>query len=188
MSKALMSRIKNLQGQLDAKEKQIEHWCRKANDLQVQLDARRPERRRLDPTRQAVTWKLKMPPASSAVQCPKCKHVYEEKRGPERMYVTLGFYENGEPGEMFIRADKAGSFEAGVLDAFAMAVSIAWQYGAPPDVILDKILGTRFEPSGLTGDKAHPQIASPLDYTARVIKKYLNGPSSTQDTPSGNIA
>lgn len=92
-----------------------------------------------------------------------------EKTPPEPMkiYVTAGFNDRGEPREVFIRAEKAGSFMSGILDGFALMMSMALQHGAPREVICDKLENTKFEPSGYTGDDAFPRVKSPLDYLAR---------------------
>src|SRR5580704_11763570 len=66
----------------------------------------------------------------------------------EEGYVTIGLYEDGLPGEMFIRMAKEGSTVSGLMDSFATAVSLALQYGVPLQVLCDKFSHTRFEPSG----------------------------------------
>jgi ribonucleoside-diphosphate reductase alpha chain len=70
-------------------------------------------------------------------------------------YVTVGLYEDGRPGEIFIVMAKEGSVVSGLVDCFATAVSIALQYGVPLKVLVDKFIHTRFEPSGIT---THPDI------------------------------
>jgi ribonucleoside-diphosphate reductase alpha chain len=68
--------------------------------------------------------------------------------GGQEGYVTVGFYEDGLPGELFIRMAKEGSTVSGLMDSFATAVSLALQYGVPLRVLCDKFSHTRFEPSG----------------------------------------
>jgi hypothetical protein len=63
-------------------------------------------------------------------------------------YLTVGFYPNGQPGEIFIRMAKAGSTIAGLMECFGTVVSVSLQHGVPLKVLCDKLSHTRFEPSG----------------------------------------
>src|SRR5579863_8874881 len=65
-------------------------------------------------------------------------------------YLTVGKYEDGQPGEIFIKMAKEGSTLSGIMDAFALSVSIALQYGVPLRALVDKFCNSRFEPSGYT--------------------------------------
>ena len=67
-------------------------------------------------------------------------------------YIHVGLYENGEPGEIFVRMAKEGSTISGLMDSFATAISLALQYGVPLKLFVDKFSRTRFEPSGFTGN------------------------------------
>jgi ribonucleoside-diphosphate reductase alpha chain len=89
------------------------------------------------------------------------------ERGDLKMYVTVGLYEDGTPGEIFIKADRSGSLASGALDAVAMELSMAWQYGVAFEQTVRKLVGMRFDPQGATGDKEYSFVASPLDYVAR---------------------
>ncbi len=82
-------------------------------------------------------------------------------------YVTVGMYEDGSPGELFIVMSKEGSTISGLMDGFATSVSMALQYGVPLEVLVNKFAHTRFEPSGFTGDKDIPLAKSILDYIFR---------------------
>jgi ribonucleoside-diphosphate reductase alpha chain len=87
--------------------------------------------------------------------------------GGHEGYLTVGLYENGQPGEIFITMAKEGSTVSGLMDCFATAVSLALQYGVPLKVLCDKFSHTRFEPSGWT---QHPEIRyakSVMDYIFR---------------------
>jgi ribonucleoside-diphosphate reductase alpha chain len=87
--------------------------------------------------------------------------------GAHEGYLTVGLYENGQPGEIFITMAKEGSTVSGLMDSFATAVSLALQYGVPLKVLCDKFSHTRFEPSGWTN---HPEIRyakSVMDYIFR---------------------
>ena len=82
-------------------------------------------------------------------------------------FVTVGEYDDGRPGELFIRVSKQGSTLAGIMDAFAISVSHGLQYGVPLAAFVDAFVGMRFEPAGMTDD-ADLRIASSLmDYLFR---------------------
>ena len=66
--------------------------------------------------------------------------------GSHEGYLTVGFYPNGQPGEIFIRMAKAGSTIAGLMECFGTVVSISLQHGVPLKVLCDKLSHTRFEP------------------------------------------
>ncbi len=90
-------------------------------------------------------------------------------------YITVGMYEDGTPGEVFITMAKEGSTLSGLLDAFATAISLALQYGVPLHVLCDKFTATRFEPSGFTGNKDIPIAKSITDYIFRWLAlKFLD--------------
>ena len=84
--------------------------------------------------------------------------------GGQEGYVTIGLYEDGLPGEMFIRMAKEGSTVSGLMDSFATAVSLALQYGVPLQVLCDKFSHTRFEPSGWSGNPKIGYAKSLTDY------------------------
>ncbi len=82
-------------------------------------------------------------------------------------YITVGLYEDGQPGELFITMSKEGSTISGLMDAFATSVSMALQYGVPLRVLVDKFSHMRFEPSGFTNNKDIPIAKSVCDYIFR---------------------
>jgi ribonucleoside-diphosphate reductase alpha chain len=84
-------------------------------------------------------------------------------------YLTVGMFEDGTPGEIFIVMAKEGSTLSGVMDSFATSCSMALQYGVPLEVLVDKFTHTRFEPSGFTSNPQVPYAKSIMDY----IFKYL---------------
>jgi len=96
--------------------------------------------------------------------------------GGQEGYVTVGLYEDGLPGEMFIRMSKEGSTVSGLMDSFATAVSLALQYGVPLQVLCDKFSHTRFEPSGWTGNPKIGYAKSLTDYLFRWLElRFLKG-------------
>jgi ribonucleoside-diphosphate reductase alpha chain len=90
-------------------------------------------------------------------------------------YITVGMYDDGTPGEIFINMSKEGSAVSGLMDAFARAISYALQYGVPLEVLVDKFAHTRFEPSGFTGNDQIPYAKSITDYLFRwLASKFLS--------------
>jgi len=97
-------------------------------------------------------------------------------------YITVGQYEDGQPGEIFITLGKAGSTLAGFADAFATAISFALQHGVELRFLVDKFTHVRFEPSGFTGNQAIPIAKSIVDYVFRWLAlRYL--PEEQQPSP-----
>jgi ribonucleoside-diphosphate reductase alpha chain len=96
--------------------------------------------------------------------------------GGQEGYVTVGLYEDGLPGELFIRMAKEGSTVSGLMDSFATAVSLALQYGVPLRVLCDKFSHTRFEPSGWSGNPKIGYAKSLMDYLFRWLElRFLKG-------------
>ncbi|MFI5088959.1 MAG: vitamin B12-dependent ribonucleotide reductase [Terriglobales bacterium] len=91
-------------------------------------------------------------------------------------YITVGVYPNGQPGEIFITIAKEGSTVSGLMDSFALGVSIALQHGVPLKLLCDKFKHTRFEPQGWS---THPEIgyaSSIMDYIFRWLEmRFLTG-------------
>lgn len=91
-------------------------------------------------------------------------------------YITVGKYEDGQPGEIFIKMSKEGSTISGLMDSFATAISMALQYGVPLRVLVDKFSHMRFEPSGFTKNPDIPMAKSIMDYIFRwLATKFLDG-------------
>jgi ribonucleoside-diphosphate reductase alpha chain len=90
-------------------------------------------------------------------------------------YITVGLYEDGQPGEIFLVMAKEGSTISGFADAFAQAISYALQYGVPLPVLVDKFAHVRFEPSGLTRNPEIRFAKSIVDYVFRwLATKFLS--------------
>ncbi len=87
--------------------------------------------------------------------------------GGHEGYLTVGMYEDGRPGELFIKMSKEGSTLSGVMDGLALTVSLGLQYGVPLKVFVDKLVNTRFEPSGISANPNIRFATSVLDYIAR---------------------
>jgi ribonucleoside-diphosphate reductase alpha chain len=107
----------------------------------------RPVRRKLSDERQSLTHKFDI-------------------AGHEG-YITVGLFEDGQPGEIFLVMAKEGSTISGFADAFAQAISYALQYGVPLQVLVDKFSHARFEPSGMTKNAEVRFAKSIVDYIFR---------------------
>jgi ribonucleoside-diphosphate reductase alpha chain len=90
-------------------------------------------------------------------------------------YITVGLYENGQPGELFLTMAKEGSTISGFADAFAQAISYALQYGVPLQDLVDKFSHVRFEPAGMTKNPEIRFAKSVVDYIFRwMAVKFLS--------------
>jgi ribonucleoside-diphosphate reductase alpha chain len=89
-------------------------------------------------------------------------------------YVTVGEFEDGHPGELFLKVAKQGSTLAGIMDGFAIAVSLGLQFGVPLRTFVEKFTNVRFEPAGMTDDRELRFATSLLDYIfRRLAVEYL---------------
>ena len=96
-------------------------------------------------------------------------------------YITVGMYEDGKPGEIFIVMSKEGSVVSGLMDSFATSTSLCLQYGVPLEVLVDKFSFTRFEPSGFTNNPRIRMAHSITDYIFRwMADKFLSGDSKSR--------
>ena len=107
----------------------------------------RPLRKRLPAERNALTHRFEV--------------------GGHEGYITVGLYDDGQPGEIFLKMAKEGSTVSGLMDAFATAVSLALQYGVPLPALVDKFSHTRFDPQGFTKNPEVPIAKSLMDYIFR---------------------
>ena len=89
-------------------------------------------------------------------------------------YITVGLYEDGTPGEIFLTMAKEGSTISGLMDSFATAISLTLQYGVPLEALVEKFSHMRFEPSGYTKNPEIPIAKSLVDYLFRwLASKFL---------------
>ncbi|TAM79620.1 MAG: hypothetical protein EPN47_17615 [Acidobacteria bacterium] len=105
--------------------------------------------------------------------------------GGHEGYLMVGLYDDGQPGEIFIRMAKAGSTIAGLMDSFGIAVSLGIQYGVPLSILCAKFSHTRFEPSGWTGVKEIGYAKSIMDYIARWLALKFLPPPTPSPTGAG---
>ena len=119
-------------------------------------EAARPMRRRMPATRQSITHKFDI-------------------AGHEG-YLTVGLYDDGSPGELFITMAKEGSTIGGLMDSFGTAISLCLQYGVPLKTLVEKFAHARFEPSGFTKNPDIPMAKSLPDYIFRWLgQTFLEG-------------
>ena len=111
------------------------------------VEVNRPHRRRLADTRESLTHKFSI----------------EGHEG----YITVGKFEDGTPGELFVTMAKEGSTLSGMMDAFATSISLLFQYGVPLSHLVEKFGYMRFEPSGWTGNPEIGMAKSIVDYVFR---------------------
>src|SRR5205085_2809661 len=79
-------------------------------------------------------------------------HTYHFRVADCEGYFTVSEYEDGRPGELFLKASKQGSTLAGILDAFSISISLGLQHGVPLRTYVQKYTNMRFEPAGMTED------------------------------------
>ena len=127
---------------LDVRVKELE-----AQVITLQGDHGKPLRRRLPDTRTAVTHKFDI-------------------AGHEG-YLTVGLFDDGTPGELFITMAKEGSTIGGLMDSIGTLTSLAWQYGVPVEALVKKFAHQRFEPSGFTKNPEIRNASSITDYVFR---------------------
>jgi len=85
-------------------------------------------------------------------------------------YLTIGLFDSGLPGEIFIKMSKEGSTLSGLIQAFCRAFSLAIQYGLSLEEAVRRFKGMRFEPMGPTGNPDIPEAMSIIDYVARYLE------------------
>src|SRR5260370_7706298 len=89
--------------------------------------------------------------------------------GGHEGYIIVGMYEEGTPGEIFIKMAKEGSTLSGFMDGVALSISIGLQHGVPLKAFVAKLANTRFEPSGYTQNPTLCLISSHLDYIPHML-------------------
>jgi ribonucleoside-diphosphate reductase alpha chain len=145
-------------------------------EAQAEAPALKPVRRRLPNDRPAITHKFSIAGHDG--------------------YITVGMYDDGTPGEIFLVMAKEGSTISGLMDAFATSISLALQYGVPIKALIDKFSHMRFEPAGYTANREIPIAKSIMDYIFRwLASKFLDAEDRAQvgiiervDTASANAA
>jgi len=96
-------------------------------------------------------------------------------------YVTVGEYEDGRAGEVFIKVSKQGSTLAGIMDAFSISISLGLQHGVPLSTYVRKYVNMKFEPSGMTDDADLRIATSLVDYIFRRLALDYLSPSEREE-------
>ena len=128
----------------------------KKEEKKVEAAVVEPEQREMFPRMQ----REKMPVERDSV-------THKFSVGGHEGYITVGMYPDERVGELFIKMAKEGSTLSGVMDGLALTISLGLQYGVPLKVFVDKLVNTRFEPSGITANPNIRFATSVLDYIAR---------------------
>ncbi len=156
------------------------------------LELLAPEERRLVEALRLRKTRPAGPPMANRYKLPdeRASFTHKFSIGGHEGYLTVGLYPDGTPGEIFVRMAKEGSVIAGLMDSFATAISLALQHGVPLPVLIEKFKGTRFEPSGFTGNQEIPIATSIMDYLFRwlAIRFPVDGPSIVERHPAAKAA
>lgn len=124
----------------------------------------RPMRKKLPKERSSITRKVNL--------------------GGHKVFLTVGLYEDGKPGELFITMSQQGSFAAGMADSFAKLVSIGLQYGVPVETMVSQLRHMRYQPMGFTGDGDITNVSSISDFIAQWFeKKFLESGMKAVELP-----
>ena len=112
------------------------------------------QRRKMPPTRRSITHRFTI--------------------GGHEGYLTIGLFDDGAPGEVFIKIAKAGSTLSGMVQAFCRALSLALQFGLSIDEAVSRFKNMRFEPMGYTSNPDIPEASSIVDYVARYLEQQFS--------------
>jgi len=138
--------------------------------------------KRSQPLSTSLDKEKKVAPASADVEYRAVRRKLPDERkavthkfdiGGHEGYLTVGLYEDGMPGELFVTMAKEGSTISGLMDAFATQTSYALQFGVPLKFMVDKFSHMRFEPSGFTKNKEIPIAKSIVDYIFRWMASHF---------------
>jgi len=122
-----------------------------------------------------VVEKIVYQPVRQKLPRTRVSRTFEFRVADCKGFVTVGEYEDGRPGEIFVRVSKQGSTLAGIMDAFAISVSHGLQYGVPLRSFIEAFTGMRFEPAGMTDDPDIRIANSLMDYLfRRMAIEYLS--------------
>ncbi|MGE5187245.1 MAG: vitamin B12-dependent ribonucleotide reductase, partial [Acidobacteriota bacterium] len=156
------------------------------------LELLAPDERRLIEALRARKTKPAGPPMATRYKLPdeRASFTHKFSIGGHEGYITVGLYEDGSPGEIFVRMAKEGSVIAGLMDSFATSISLALQHGVPLPILIEKFKGTRFEPSGFTGNQEIPIATSIMDYLFRwlALRFPAEGASFVERHPAAKTA
>jgi hypothetical protein len=116
-----------------------------------------------------IVEKIVREPSRTKLPRTRTSRTFEFRVADCKGFVTVGEYDDGRPGEIFVRVSKQGSTLAGIMDAFAISVSHGLQYGVPLRSFVEAFTGMRFEPAGMTDDPEIRIANSLMDYLFRKL-------------------
>lgn len=149
-------------------EQETEGALREIEGAIATLERPRPYREHLPDERQSITHKFRV--------------------GDQEGYITVGLYDDGRPGEIFVKIAKEGSTVSGLMDTAALLTSVTLQYGVPVQDLSRKLKNTRFEPYGRTNNPDIPWATSVVDYVFRWLERkfapeYAEADASSHSSP-----
>ncbi len=122
-----------------------------------------------------IVEKVVMQPVRQKLPRSRRGRTFEFRVADCKGFATIGEYEDGRPGEVFLTVSKQGSTLAGIMDSFAKSVSYGLQYGVPLRAFVEAFINTRFEPAGMTDDSDIRMASSIIDYLfRRLAVEYLS--------------
>jgi ribonucleoside-diphosphate reductase alpha chain len=127
----------------------------------------------LDPTRPAITHRVE---------------IIDPEQGIFDFYIIVGLYEDGRPGELFLKMGKAGSTLRGLLDTIGVETSLLLQYGIPLNILSKKLAGVCFGPSGRTNDPDIPKCTSVVDYIFRWMEQKFGSKDSKEKDAKNELS
>ena len=139
--------------------------CKRAQPLNTSLETKEDESGKKDNGKPAAAQALR--PVRTRLPDERRSITHKFSVGGHEGYLTVGMYEDGRAGEIFVTMAKEGSVVSGLMDCVATATSISLQYGVPLKVLVNKFSHTRFEPAGFTNNKQIPIAKSVMDYIFR---------------------
>jgi ribonucleoside-diphosphate reductase alpha chain len=149
--------------------------CKRTQPLNTSLDE--------DPKTTSANTKVEYKPVRRKLPVERAAITHKFSVAGHEGYITVGQYEDGAPGEIFLVMAKEGSVVSGLMDAFATSVSLALQYGVPLDALSNKFMHMRFEPSGFTGNPEIPIAKSIMDYIFRWMDLKFGERDQLETTP-----
>jgi len=142
-------------------EQETQEALREIEGRIAAVERPRPYRQRLPDERRSITHKFQV--------------------GDQEGYITVGLYDDGRPGEIFVKIAKEGSTVSGLMDAVALLTSVTLQYGVPVQDLARKLRNTRFEPYGRTNNPDIPWATSIVDYVFRWLERKFSPEAAAAD-------
>jgi ribonucleoside-diphosphate reductase alpha chain len=150
----------------------IEAWRMGVKGIAIYRDGSKrsaPVRTRKDEDKTAPAVQVTTEPYRRKLPDTRASLTHKFSIGGTEGYLTVGKFDDGKPGEVFIQMAKAGSTINGLMDCVGTLVSLCLQYGVPLDTFVKKFSHVRFEPEGMTKNPHIPFAKSVIDYVARLL-------------------